>query len=34
VIAVMMQIMLWGLVLLFGFLWWSRKQGRTKTRKS
>lgn len=30
----MMQIMLLGLVLLFGFLWWSRKQSRTKVRKS
>lgn len=28
----LMQILLWGLVLLFGFLWWSRKQARTKAR--
>jgi hypothetical protein len=30
--AVLITIMLWGLVLLFGFLWWSRKQSRTKAR--
>jgi len=29
----LMQILLWGLVVLFGFLWWSRKQSRTKSSR-
>ena len=29
-----MQIVLWGAVALFGFLWWQRHSANKKTRKS
>ncbi len=30
----MMQIVLWGAVVLFGFLWWQRHSSNKKARKS
>lgn len=29
----MVQILLWGLVLLFGFLWWQRSSSRKKASR-